>query len=53
MSKQRCLDLRGDRLRVLWCQLPERARLAALQEYARLLVRAVQAQPSKQGEKKS
>jgi hypothetical protein len=53
MTRQRCLDLRGEKLAVLWWRLPERERRAVLKQYARLIARAAQAQSqsSKQGAK--
>jgi hypothetical protein len=53
MTRQTCLDLRCEKLAVLWWRLPERERRAVLKQYARLIARAAQAQSqsSKQGAK--
>ncbi len=42
MSKQVSLDLRGERLVAIWPRLPERARCAVIEEYARLIARVAQ-----------
>jgi hypothetical protein len=42
MAKQACLDFRGDRLSALWSRLPEQARRALVEQYARLITRAAQ-----------
>lgn len=52
MPKQIRLDLRGDRFAALWQRLPESSRRAVLEQYARLIARAAQAQPKKQGGRK-
>jgi len=44
MSRQLYLELSAERLAVLWWRLPEHARQAVLEQYARLIARAVQAQ---------
>jgi hypothetical protein len=49
MPKQTCLDLRGDGLGALWRRLPERARRAVLEQYARLIARAAQAAAARPG----
>jgi hypothetical protein len=51
MPKQTCLDLRGEGLAMLWWRLPERARRAVLEQYARLIARAAQTGSKKQGAK--
>ncbi len=52
MPKQARLDLWGDNLAVLWRRLPERARRAVIERYARLIARAAQAPRSKRGARK-
>jgi hypothetical protein len=52
MRKQTCLDLKGDRLVLLWQRLPERARRATVEQFARLVARAAQAWSSQQGGRK-
>lgn len=49
MAKQAWLDLREERLAALWRRLPERARSAVVEQYARLIARAAQAGGSKPG----
>ena len=53
MTRQMHLDLRVERLAKLWRRLPERARRAAVEQYARLIARAAQAEShlNKQGAK--
>jgi hypothetical protein len=47
MAKQARLDLWEDGLAVLWRRLPERARRAVIEHYARLIARAAQASRNK------
>ena len=49
MPKQACLDLWEQRLAGLWRRLPEGARRAVIEQYARLIARAAQAGKSKRG----
>jgi len=49
MPKQARLDLWGDRLEALWRRLPQRARRAVIEQYARLIARAAQTPKHKQG----
>jgi hypothetical protein len=53
MPRQTCLDLRGDRLGVLWRRLPKRARRAVIEQYARLIARAAQAPRPRRGARTS
>jgi len=52
MAKQARLDLWEDRLAALWRRLPESARRAVTEHYARLIARAAQAPRNKQGARK-
>jgi hypothetical protein len=49
MPKQACLDLWGDRLDAVWRRLPQPARRAVVEQYARLIARAAHTPKNKQG----
>jgi len=49
MPKQACLDLWEQRLAALWRRLPEEARRAVIEQYARLIARAAQAAKRQRG----
>jgi len=49
MPKQLPLELRREALEALWRRLPAQARQALVEQYARLIARAAQSAPSKQG----
>ena len=53
MAKQARLELWEDGLAALWWRLPERARRAVIEHYARLIARAAQASRTKPGVRKS
>jgi hypothetical protein len=52
MAKQTSLDWRGDRPARLWPRLPDLARRAVIEQYARLITRAAQARTSQGGKKR-
>jgi hypothetical protein len=52
MAKQGRLDLRGDHLEELWRRFPKRVRRAVIEQYARLIARAVQAPLARRGASK-
>jgi hypothetical protein len=47
MPKQTRFDFRGDRLGALWRRLPEQARRATVEQYARLITGAAQSESKK------
>jgi hypothetical protein len=47
MAKQTRFDFQGDRLDALWRHLPEQARRATVEQYARLITRAAQGDSKK------
>lgn len=49
MARQTVLDLRAERLRAVWQQLPERRRAEAVTLWTQLIARAARSKPRKNG----
>lgn len=49
MARQTVLDLRAERLRTVWQQLPDRCRAEAVAIWTQLIMRAARRKPGKKG----